>query len=300
MVLSTKAMKISVIIPCYNAANTLAVQLEALANQQQWLEPWEVIISDNGSTDESVKIAQRFQKKLPNLRIVDSSERKGAAYARNVAVKTAAGEALAFCDADDEIDSRWIAAMGEALSKYDVVCGQIDFEKFNDKSVVARKSRLWRNGFSYSSGFMPHGATCNLGVKRSAHEAIGGFDENLLRNQDIDYCWRLQLKGFKLHYCPEALVHYRTARASLAIKCRRIRMVAESQVLLYKKYRSLGMLPKHTWKTIIKNWLILLKRMPLSIYSKEKRNRWLWECLREFLHCRAKLEGMIKYRSLVP
>ena len=292
-------MKISVIIACYNAADTLAVQLEALANQQQWLEPWEVIISDNGSTDESIEVARRFQPKLPNLRIVDSSQRQGSAHARNVAVENATGSALAFCDADDEVDSRWLVAMGEALAQYDVVGGQIDYEKFNQESVITKKSDSWKNGFS-SSQFMPHGATCNLGVKRSAHEAIGGFDEKLLRNQDIDYCWRLQLKGFGLHYCPEALVHRRTARASRNIRCHRIRMVAESQVLLYKKYRSFGMFPEHTWKTIIRNWLLLLRRMPWAIYSKEKRSRWLWECLKEFIQCKGKLAGMIKYRILIP
>ena len=284
-------MKISVIIPCYNAADTLAVQLEALANQQPWSAPWEVIISDNGSTDESLKVAHRYQEKLPNLRIVDSSERKGAAHARNVGVQAATGEALVFCDADDEVDFRWIEAMGEALCKYDAVGGQIELEKLKQVSVSATLRNNWKNGLA-NRGFMPHAPTCNLGVKRSVHEAIGGFDENLLRNQDIDYCWRL--------HCPEAVVHYRITRASLDTKCRRIQMSAESEVLFYKKYRSLGFLPQRTWKKIIKNWLGLLKCLPLSVHSKERRNRWLWECLREFFHCRGKLAGMIKYRILVP
>ena len=91
-------MKLTVIIPCFNAANTIAVQLEALA-QQHWCEPWEVIVSNNGSTDETVAIVEQYQKKLPNLRIVDSSDQGGAAHARNVGA-LAAGDV-----SDDETEA---------------------------------------------------------------------------------------------------------------------------------------------------------------------------------------------------
>ncbi|RUT11687.1 hypothetical protein DSM107010_30140 [Chroococcidiopsis cubana SAG 39.79] len=76
-------MKLSVIIPSYNEAGTISGQLEALTTQQ-WYQPWEIIISDNGSTDETVAIAEQYQERLPNLQIVDSSDRQGAAHARNV------------------------------------------------------------------------------------------------------------------------------------------------------------------------------------------------------------------------
>jgi len=121
-------MKLSVIIPCFNAANMIAVQLEALANQQ-CSEPWEVIASDNGSTDKTVAIVEQYQKKLPNLRIVNSSELRGAAHARNVGALTAAGDALVFCDADDEVAPGWVAAMGEALSKYDFVACRREYNQ---------------------------------------------------------------------------------------------------------------------------------------------------------------------------
>ena len=109
-------MKLSVIIPCFNVADTLAAQLEALANQQ-WSKPWKIIISDNGSTDDSVTIVEHYKEKLPNLRVVDVSDKSGRAHACNVGALAAAGEALAFCDADDEVAAGWVAAMGEALSK---------------------------------------------------------------------------------------------------------------------------------------------------------------------------------------
>ena len=55
-------MELSVIIPCFNAEVTIVVQLEALANQR-WSKPWEVIVSDNGSTDNSMEIVKSFMKR---------------------------------------------------------------------------------------------------------------------------------------------------------------------------------------------------------------------------------------------
>src|SRR6266545_10527 len=108
-------MKLSVVVPCFNSAKTIAIQLEALANQT-WSEPWEVIVADNGSTDSSVAIAESYKKRLPHLRIVDASDRRGAGHARNVGAAAAAGDLLAFCDADDEVAPGWLSAMGQALS----------------------------------------------------------------------------------------------------------------------------------------------------------------------------------------
>ena len=132
-------MKLSVIIPCFNSAKFLGQQLKALA-QQEWSEPWEVILADNGSTDDSIAIARQYQHKFSHLRIVDASAIPGAAYARNVGAKVAKGELLAFCDADDEVAPGWVAAMGEALEQYEFVAGRLEREKLNEPWL--RKSRI--------------------------------------------------------------------------------------------------------------------------------------------------------------
>lgn len=75
-------MKLSVIVPCFNESDTIGDQLEALT-QQQWSELWKIIFSDNGSTDDSRVIAERYQECQPNLRIVDASARQGQTFALN-------------------------------------------------------------------------------------------------------------------------------------------------------------------------------------------------------------------------
>ena len=64
-------MKLSVIIPLFNAADYIAVQLDALS-KQHWSEPWEIIVSDDGSTDGSLRVVERYRRVLPNLRILVS------------------------------------------------------------------------------------------------------------------------------------------------------------------------------------------------------------------------------------
>jgi len=285
-------MKLTVIIPCLNAAKTISVQLEALSNQQ-WSQPWEVIVSDNGSKDETAAIVEQYQEKLPNLRVVDSSDRRGAAHARNVGAAAAAGEALAFCDADDEVAPRWVAAMGEALSKYDFVAGKREYKKLNEPWTLKYRPPSQVDGlqkYSYPP-YLQHASSSTLGVKRSIHELIGGFDETMQQLEDTDYCWRVQLAGTQLHFVPDAVVHYRL-RDTVRDLYHQGHLCGEYNVLLYKKYRPLGM-PKLPVKASIDEWVYLLKRFP-QVLSKKNRHRWV----RKFATRLGRLQGCIKYQVL--
>jgi glycosyltransferase involved in cell wall biosynthesis len=283
-------MKLSVIMPCFNAANTITVQLDALANQH-WSESWEVIVCDNGSTDQTVAIVEPYQEKLPNLQIVDASDLRGSAHARNVGALAASGDALAFCDADDEVAPGWVAAMGEALSKYDLVAGQRDFKKLNEPWEL--RTRQEEDGlleYKYPP-YLPYASSSNLGVRRSVHEAVGGFNEAMLRLADLDYCWRIQLAGTEIHFVPNAVVHYRF-RDTLTDMYHQAYLWGEYHVLLYKKYRPLGM-PKLSWKSGVKAWIDLLKRLP-QVRDKGSRGKWV----RQFARRLGRLQGCIKYRVL--
>jgi len=76
-------IKVSVILPCLNSSETIGVQLEALA-KQSWDQSWELIVSDNGSTDRTLDVVEGYKHKIRNLRIVDSSTSRGCGHGRNV------------------------------------------------------------------------------------------------------------------------------------------------------------------------------------------------------------------------
>ena len=287
-------MKLSVIIPCLNAEATLAVQLEALA-AQQWSELWELIIADNGSTDQSVEIALKYKERFTSFRVIDASALKTAAHPRNVAVRVARADKLAFCDADDEVAPGWVASIGDALGWYDVVHGQFRFDKFNEPRQAEFAAQDWKDGL-FKGRFLPGGGTGNLGIKRWVHEAIGGFDECLPRFEDADYYWRLQLEGFELHYVPEAIVQVRQARVNPTLPdlYRRDRTGAASNYWHYKRYRHLGMLPPPPLNKSIVSWLHVLKRgASAGSQSKQKRRAWLTQLAQKTGDLVGQLQGRL-------
>jgi GT2 family glycosyltransferase len=269
------AMKLSVIIPCYNAGETIAAQLEALASQE-WSEPWEVIVSDNNSTDESVAIAERYRQRLPNLRIVQAAEKQGGAYAINVGSRFATGESIAFCDADDVVAPGWLAAIGEALRIHDFVAPRFDMQVLNPSWV---QSRMWtaQGDGLLRTRFHPHlyhAGSCGLGVKRHLFEAVGGFDESLPVLWDSDFCFKVQLTGVSLYFAPQAVVYIRQ-RSTLKGAFNQARQWASYNVLMYRRYRSPERTYPRPWKLYLILWEQLLLKM-LHIRKKEDWARCVW------------------------
>lgn len=284
-------MKLSVIIPCFNAADSIDAQLNALANQQ-CSEPWEIIVADNGSTDQSIAIVEKYQQRIPNLRVVDASGRKGAAYARNIGASVASSESLAFCDADDVVGSEWIAAMIEALSQHNFVAGNSDYSKLNEPWVIKTCEYREANGVK-DYPYFPYAAGNNLGVKRWVHDAVGGFDETMLRLQDVDYCWRIQRTGTKLVAAPKALVYFRF-RSSFKGMFRRCQQLASYDILLHKKHREMGMPKLMSLRGFVKDTLILPVKFLVKVRNQESLLRWLLD----FAWLAGHLQGCIQYKYL--
>ena len=271
-------MELSVIIPCLNAAGTIGVQLDALVNQQ-WKQPWEIVVADNGSTDDSREIIESYRERLPNLRIVDASAHRGQPYALNCGAAAATGVALAFCDADDEIAPGWVAAMGEALRVYDFVACRIDFKKLNPLWVQPIFQRhAQQEGRLLKASFPPylwHAGGGTLGVKKPLYEAVGGFDEALPYHHDTDFCFKVQLQGVELHFVSEAVLHVRcrdTLRGLLRQACH----WGEYSVLVYKMYRPVNSKDFRLWKEFLWQWKSILRSIPQIRVNRSARARWVW------------------------
>lgn len=118
---------ISVIIKVYNGEETLAGALDSLVSQSCAFE-WEVILSDNGSTDATQAIFEDYARRFPDIlmRWVDASGRAGKSYALNFGIREARGEKLLFLDADDTVAPGWLEAMVRALESAPLVAARID------------------------------------------------------------------------------------------------------------------------------------------------------------------------------
>lgn len=270
-----RSLELSVIIPCRNGGRFIAHQLTALA-RQQWSRNWEIVVVDNGSTDDSRAIVERFRSRLKGLRVVSAPERRGAAYARNVGVMTAASDRFAFCDVDDEIGTGWVAAMGDALMRHEFVGCYIDDAKLNSpriRAVWSAPAEAWRR-LPVMFNFLPAAAGCGFGFTRRLYQKIGPFDESLPRLEDIDYAWRAQLAGKRLHYVPHAVVHYRYPD-SLRRIYRQCFGDGWCEVALYKKYARFGMIWR-SWRGGVRDWMGLLYSAPkMAVNSQRTRDLWL-------------------------
>jgi len=285
-------VKLSVILPYLNEEEYLGNQLEALA-KQHWGEPWELIVADNGSTDRSLAIVEKYKVRFANLQLVDASDRRGQAHALNVGARAARGEALAFCDADDEVAPGWVVAMGKALTEYDFVACRFETEKLNPPWVRAQHRCPQHDEvqiYRYPP-YLPHAGSGSIGIKRTLHEAIGGFDESLPVLFDTDYCFRIQLAGTKLYFVPNAVIHLRY-RDTLAGIYGQARTWAEYNVFIHKKYRSPDT-PELSWKHGMSGWVPLIRRLP-RIRNKATMAAWVWQ----FGWRLGMLQGCIKYRNL--
>jgi glycosyltransferase involved in cell wall biosynthesis len=287
-------MKLSIVIPCYNGADTLGLQLEALA-AQRWDQPWEVIVADNGSTDMSREVAASFAARFEVFRLVDASRRKGQPYALNTGAEEANGVSVVFCDADDVVGPGWVTAIGEALDRHDFVASRFDFEKLNSAMVVRARRNEQADGLQNyrTPPFLPHAGGCGLGVRRELLLGAGGFDEALPALHDTDLCWRLQLQGVSLHFVADALIHVRF-RETMSGIYRQAKVYGEYDVLLYKKYRKLGM-PTVSLRKPALAWLSLVWKLA-SLRGEEARLAWARQLGRRM----GRMRGSIRFRTLAP
>lgn len=260
---------VSVIIPALNAASTIAVQLEALS-RQDYSGGLDVVVVDNGSTDDTVQTCLNLQSDLASLRVVHCT-RLGTGCARNMGARHTVGDALLFCDADDEVNPGWVAAMVDGLRRSDAVGGRIENERLNG----TRPDYMPRHpeGLPVAMGFLPRALTANLGVRRSAFESLHGFNEAYdYGSDDTEFCWRLQLAGFTLTYAPEAVVHYRhrSTLRSVAVKSYRAN---HSRGRLFQDYGPQGM-PQPRLLGALARWGRLAVATPAVPFSP--RLRWWW------------------------
>ena len=269
------------------------MQLEALC-RQTWEEELEVIVADNGSTDGSQEIATEFQSRLPGLRIVDASDHQSPGHARNAGAAKARGEALLFCDADDEVDDDWIRAMVRGLSSSPMVASRYDADKLNSEAVRRiHPENPQQNGlgqYTYPP-FLEHAGGGGLGVLRTVFEEAGGFDVDLPALEDTDLCWRVQQSDHSLEFVPDALVHIRFP-STLEGSFRQALLYGEYNVLIYKRYRSRGM-PRLPLLPGLAKWILLVLRSP-QVLSSSRRHRWIWQAGWRL----GRLKGCVRYRTL--
>lgn len=227
---------VSIIIPAYNASATLRGQLEAIRQQSDSAD-LEVLLCDNGSSDDTSAIASTYADAGMRLRVIDASARRGPSAARNIGAAHARGRLLLFCDSDDIVDPGWVVAMVHALGVADLAAGALDAASLNTHNHA---SVTWAVSAEIRMRFWPRfgaGASSNLGIRAHVFTAVGGFDERLQTGEDVDLCWRVQLAGFSFARTNDAVVRSRQRDGRRAVFRQAYSYGAGSKALR-RKYRN--------------------------------------------------------------
>jgi glycosyltransferase involved in cell wall biosynthesis len=226
---------VSVVIPTYNGAETLELQLLSLSKQSFEL-PFEVIISDNRSTDGTKEIALTFIKTHPTFRYVEANERQGVNHARNRGAQSAVGLFILLCDSDDVVGLDWVSKHYAAFASGADLVGGVLMNYANNVFMgsTGLNSNLWGVNLSFPSG-------ANCGFTKLAYEKVLGFDESYLGGGDeAEFFWRAQIAGFELVFVENATVTYRLREGSKSIACQKY-AYGLSHTKLYSQFKSFGM-----------------------------------------------------------
>jgi glycosyltransferase involved in cell wall biosynthesis len=212
---------VSVVIPAYNAENTIRRALESALEQDY--ERLEVIVADDCSTDSTREVAGRINN--PRITLLASPVNRGAAAARNRAIRHASGVYIAFLDADDTWLPGKISAqvrMMEENPKASITtCDCLFFdgegrprETFFEKRAPRAGENAWQVLLSYN--FV---ATPTVLARKTDVVELGGFSETLPIGEDQELWIRLAARG-ELLFSPGVLVHVYSQPAGLSKRYR--------------------------------------------------------------------------------
>lgn len=179
---------------------------------------FEIVFVDNNSKDQSVRIAKRCLVNFKNKKIIENKKELGWSGGNNLGIKYAKGEILTFLSSDTEVEKNWLKELAKVLlSSPSVGIAQSQtFSLKNKKEIDSGKNFIDPFGFAYSAlpssypeeVFFAEGVS--MAVKKEVFDKIGLFDRDFfIMYDDIDFCWRAQLFGFRVMIAPKSIVYHK-------------------------------------------------------------------------------------------
>lgn len=219
-------VQVSIVIPGYNASPHFEDCLGSISSQD--FPDSEVIWVDSASTDDSL---QRIRTQFPQAKIVTLTSNVGYRRAVNIGAHKAQGEYLVVCNQDTRMDTAWLSEMVESIEA-DRTVGIIapKILMFDDSQVINEAGNtLHYTGLYGSRGIGAQIAKysvpetiatmsgCCFLIRRDLWTKLGGFSEDFdqfdtdwhASFEDVDLAWRAQLMGYKVMFCPRALMYHK-------------------------------------------------------------------------------------------
>lgn len=226
---------ISVVVPVRNGADTIADCVQSLLRTEFPTVDREIVVVDNGSTDATAEIVQRF----PVTYLSES--KRGAPCARNKGIRASRGRFVAFCDADCLVTRNWLNELLAAFQQPNTgaVAGEIvAAPPVTPAQRYAARVRHLAPQKYLQRPLLPFAVFANLAFTRDTFDHIGLLDENLFQGDSTDFCTRfLRETGLQMNYAPKAIVFHRHRDTAWSF-VRQQYAYGRGHALLYSKYRN--------------------------------------------------------------
>ncbi len=201
--------RISVIMPSFNAANTIAQSIDCVLRQTH--EDIELIVVDDGSSDTTVRIVEAYVDEHPGRIRLLQQDHKGPYPARNLALRHATGEFIAFLDADDTWTLDCLARLLAAVEAHDADIAYCGWQNVGPAAPGSQPfvPPAYEEGdpiaaWLRSCPWPIHAAL----TRRTAIEAVGGFSERMFTSMDYDLWIRLVAHTRRMVRVPEVMAFY--------------------------------------------------------------------------------------------
>ena len=200
--------RVSVIVPVYNGAATVAAALDSVFAQSY--PDFEIVAVDDGSTDDSVKVLERYAPRVRMLR----QQNRGPSAARNLGVRNSSGAYLAFLDADDLWRSEFLKRTVAMLDSHpECVLVYTDLELADSTGAAMGARLIGKRGVPTVRDMLERLwpiLPSSVVMRREAFERAGGFPEELTSFEDV-YFWLLAREQGEFRYIEEPLALWRFA-----------------------------------------------------------------------------------------
>jgi glycosyltransferase involved in cell wall biosynthesis len=212
---------VSVILCTHNRAQRLEQTLNSLQEMTVPIDlPWELIIVDNNSSDNTREVVDNFIAKS-DLNVKYVVERKqGLSRARNMGIQIASGNIMTFTDDDCIVDRSWIEAISREFHSDELIAGiggRVLLYNKMDRPVSIRTHEE-RKVLTSIGEILKLMIGCNMAFARPVFDMVGIFDTDLgagtgfASAEDLDFIYRIYKKGLKIIYSPDVLVYHNHGR----------------------------------------------------------------------------------------
>lgn len=214
-------MKVSVVLATYNRLDTLKEVLQALFKQDFPKDQYEILVSDDGSSDGTREYLQEIAEEAPVEFRYRLGDHGGPAQARNWGIQKAQGEIVTFTDDDCIAPPDWLSSIMDAFNRYPQVVGVSGYMEADpetlENNIYARYEKYAHMGDFMRNQQKEHvggkdflgGATNNVAYKREVLLEVNGFDETFpfAAAKDADLKERIVDKGYKMVHIPVKVTH---------------------------------------------------------------------------------------------